>query len=125
MNMLIKRVIAFKNPRGDDNNNNNNKLSDLETLTDKCTTSPLTLMRVMAFFVVSFMLFSVLFSLSVVLRDPPSDAAISSTTTLFQLNQGMFLFSKTISFSQFSLPNFMNKIVDRISIVEIYLVIFV
>lgn len=119
MNMLIKRVIAFKNPRGDDNNNNNNKLSDLETLTDKCTTSPLTLMRVMAFFVVSFMLFSVLFSLSVVLRDPPSDAAISSTTTLFQLNQGMFLFSKTISFSQFSLPNFMNKIVDRISIVDI------
>lgn len=124
MNMLIKRVIAIKNPRGDDNNNNN-KLSDLETLTDKCTTSPLTLMRVMAFFVVSFMLFSVLFSLSVVLRDLPSDAAISSTTTLFQLNQGMFLFSKTISFSQFSLPNFMNKIVDRISIVEIYLVIFV
>nr|Q9M5Q1.1 RecName: Full=Galactoside 2-alpha-L-fucosyltransferase; AltName: Full=PsFT1; AltName: Full=Xyloglucan alpha-(1,2)-fucosyltransferase [Pisum sativum]AAF62896.1 xyloglucan fucosyltransferase [Pisum sativum] len=87
MNMLIKRVIAIKNPRGDDNNNN--KLSDLETLTDKCTTCPLTLMRVMAFFVVSFMLFSVLFSLSVVLRDPPSDAAISSTTTLFQLNQGL------------------------------------
>jgi xyloglucan fucosyltransferase len=38
----------------------------------------------MGFFVISFMLFSVFFSLSVVLRDPPSDAAISSTTTLFQ-----------------------------------------
>ncbi|WJX95538.1 Galactoside 2-alpha-L-fucosyltransferase [Trifolium repens] len=76
----------MRNPRAD-NEDGNNKFSDLETtVTDKyaTTSSPLTLMRLMGFFVISFMLFSVFFSLSVVLRDPPSDAAISSTTTLFQ-----------------------------------------
>ncbi|KAJ1421869.1 Xyloglucan fucosyltransferase [Sesbania bispinosa] len=47
----------------------------------------------MAFFLFAFMLFSVLFSLSIVLRDPPSDAALRepspSTTTVFQLKQGI------------------------------------
>ncbi|RDX76219.1 Galactoside 2-alpha-L-fucosyltransferase, partial [Mucuna pruriens] len=50
----------------------------------------LTLMRLMGFFVASFVLCSVLFSLSVVLRDPPSDAAMHqpfSTTPLFQISQ--------------------------------------
>ncbi|WJX95539.1 Galactoside 2-alpha-L-fucosyltransferase, variant 2 [Trifolium repens] len=86
MNLVMKRIIAMRNPRAD-NEDGNNKFSDLETtVTDKyaTTSSPLTLMRLMGFFVISFMLFSVFFSLSVVLRDPPSDAAISSTTTLFQ-----------------------------------------
>ncbi|WJX90031.1 Galactoside 2-alpha-L-fucosyltransferase, variant 2 [Trifolium repens] len=85
--MMMKRIIAMRNPRAD-NEDGNNKFSDLETtVTDKYVTtcsSPLTLIRLMGFFVISFMLFSVFFSLSVVLRDPPSDAAISSTTTLFQ-----------------------------------------
>jgi hypothetical protein len=123
MNLVMKRIIAMRNPRAD-NEDGNNKFSDLETtVTDKyaTTSSPLTLMRLMGFFVISFMLFSVFFSLSVVLRDPPSDAAISSTTTLFQQHtqsqqQGFFL----ISFSQFNLSNFINNILDRINIVVHY-----
>jgi len=50
-------------------------------------------MRLMAFFVASFVLCSVVFSLSVVLRDPPSDAALrepSSLNPLFQITQGTF-----------------------------------
>lgn len=50
----------------------------------------LPLMRLMGFFVASFVICSVLFSLSIVLRDPPSDAALrepSSLTPLFQVTQ--------------------------------------
>ncbi|KAK7347296.1 hypothetical protein VNO80_21826 [Phaseolus coccineus] len=60
--------------------------SDLDT---KCAFT-LSLLRLMAFFVASFVLYSVVFSLSVVLRDPPSDAALrepSSLTPLFQITQ--------------------------------------
>lgn len=49
-------------------------------------------MRLMAFFVASFVLCSVVFSLSVVLRDPPSDAALresSSLNPLFQITQDL------------------------------------
>jgi len=113
---MMKRVIAIRNSTAN-NTGGNNKISlspsDLETVTDKyATSSPLTLMRVMGFFVISFMLFSVLFSLSVVLRDPPSDAAFrEQPLSLFQL-QGFFLF-----FSSIVPTSLINKIlVDRISI---------
>ncbi|KAL9326400.1 hypothetical protein ACSQ67_007045 [Phaseolus vulgaris] len=62
--------------------------SDLDS---KCAFS-LSLMRLMAFFVASFVLCSVVFSLSVVLRDPPSDAALresSSLNPLFQITQDL------------------------------------
>ncbi|GAU13360.1 hypothetical protein TSUD_192720 [Trifolium subterraneum] len=83
MNLVMKRIIAMRNHPRAENDDGNNKFSDLKStgiVTDNCAT--LTLMRLMGFFVISFMLFSVFFSLSVVLRDPPSDAAISSTTTM-------------------------------------------
>ncbi|XP_020226603.1 galactoside 2-alpha-L-fucosyltransferase [Cajanus cajan] len=60
--------------------------SHLET---KCAFT-ISLMRLMGFFVASFVLCSVIFSLSIVLRDPPSDAALrepSSLTPLFQITQ--------------------------------------
>lgn len=45
----------------------------------------LNLMQLMGFFVLCLMLFSVLFSVSVVLRDPPSDGITeASPTTFFQ-----------------------------------------
>lgn len=78
----MKRLIAIRNLEGGDAH----KLSsDLETHTNRKYS--LTLMRLMGFFVVSFMLFSVLFSLTVVLRDPPSDAVpeTSPTATVFQV----------------------------------------
>lgn len=91
---MMKRAIAIRNSTASDTGGNNKislSPSDLETVTDKYATSsppPLTLMRVMGFFVISFMLFSVLFSLSVVLRDPPSDAAFrEQPSSLFQLQQ--------------------------------------
>ncbi|KAK7265810.1 hypothetical protein RJT34_33434 [Clitoria ternatea] len=78
---MMKRVITIRNE------NAANKPSDV----DSKFTFTLTFMRLMAFFVVSLMLFSVLFSLSVVLRDPPSDAALPSRTTtttpVFQMPQ--------------------------------------
>lgn len=124
---MMKRVIAIRNSTANDSNTTggNNKISlspsDLETVTDKyATSSPLTLMRVMGFFVISFMLFSVLFSLSVVLRDPPSDAAFrEQPSSLFQLQQtqqGFFFFF--FSFFNSILPTSLinNILVDRISI---------
>jgi len=89
---MMKRAIAIRNSTA--NNNISLSPSDLETVTDKyASSSTLTLMRLMGFFLVSFMLFSVLFSLSVVLRDPPSDAAFrEQPSSLFQLQQGFFHF---------------------------------
>ena len=55
-------------------------------------------MSMMGFFVASFVLCSVIFSVSIVLRDPPSDAALhepSSLTPLLQIAQtlqGTYLF---------------------------------
>ncbi|KAL4398648.1 hypothetical protein HN51_003255 [Arachis hypogaea] len=87
----MKRLITIRNVEegGDTDdalkNLNLNLSSDLEK---KNNTTTLPLMRLMGFFLVSFMLFSVLFSLSVVLRDPPSDAVLEAsptlTTTVFQ-----------------------------------------
>ncbi|KAL2572893.1 hypothetical protein AAZV13_17G093100 [Glycine max] len=60
--------------------------SDLDT---KCSFT-LSLMSMMGFFVASFVLCSVIFSVSIVLRDPPSDAALhepSSLTPLLQIAQ--------------------------------------
>ncbi|KAK7388922.1 hypothetical protein VNO78_23750 [Psophocarpus tetragonolobus] len=60
-------------------------------LDSKCSFTP-SLMRLMGFFVASFVLCSVFFSLSVVLRDPPSDAALrepSSLTPLFPITQDL------------------------------------
>ncbi|TKY55077.1 Galactoside 2-alpha-L-fucosyltransferase [Spatholobus suberectus] len=61
--------------------------SDLDS---KCAFT-LTLMRLMGFFVTSLVLCSVIFSLSVVLRDPPSDAALRepllSSAPVFQMSQ--------------------------------------
>ncbi|KAG4942926.1 hypothetical protein JHK85_047572 [Glycine max] len=68
--------------------------SDLDT---KCSFT-LSLMSMMGFFVASFVLCSVIFSVSIVLRDPPSDAALhepSSLTPLLQIAQtlqGTYLF---------------------------------
>ncbi|QCD80854.1 galactoside 2-alpha-L-fucosyltransferase-like [Vigna unguiculata] len=62
--------------------------SDLDS---KCAFT-FSLMRLMAFFVATFVLCSVIFSVSVVLRDPPSDAALrepSSLTPLFQITQDL------------------------------------
>ncbi|KAG5056600.1 hypothetical protein JHK86_011596 [Glycine max] len=59
--------------------------SDLDT---KCSTP--SLMSMMGFFVASFVLCSVVFSVSIVLRDPPSDAALhepSSLAPLLQITQ--------------------------------------
>ena len=67
--------------------------SDLDT---KCSTP--SLMSMMGFFVASFVLCSVVFSVSIVLRDPPSDAALhepSSLAPLLQITQtlrGSYLF---------------------------------
>ncbi|XP_014505652.1 galactoside 2-alpha-L-fucosyltransferase [Vigna radiata var. radiata] len=50
------------------------------------------LMRLMGFFVAAFVLCSVIFSVSIVLRDPPSDAVLrepSSLTPLFQITQDL------------------------------------
>ena len=59
----------------------------------KCPSDSMTIMRLTGFFLFSLILLSVLFSLSLVLRDPPSDAALT-TTPLLQLkqtHQGSFL----------------------------------
>ncbi|KAF7838485.1 galactoside 2-alpha-L-fucosyltransferase-like [Senna tora] len=54
----------------------------------------------MGIFVVCLMLFSVLFSLSVVLRDPPSDAAAeASATTFFQVKQSRGMIGVDNAFS--------------------------
>ncbi|MED6182323.1 Galactoside 2-alpha-L-fucosyltransferase [Stylosanthes scabra] len=92
----MKRLITIRNVEGgggggsDDALKNLNLSSDLEThsYSEKKNTN-LPLMRLMGFFLVSFMLFSVLFSLSLVLRDPPSDAVLEASqtttaTTVFQ-----------------------------------------
>ncbi|CAJ1944109.1 unnamed protein product [Sphenostylis stenocarpa] len=60
-------------------------------LNTKCAFT-LSLMRLMALFVAFLLLCSVIFSLSVVLRDPPSDAALrepSSLIPLFQITQDL------------------------------------
>ncbi|XP_027332947.1 galactoside 2-alpha-L-fucosyltransferase-like [Abrus precatorius] len=79
---MMKRVITIRNEESGKKVSLSLSPSDLDS---KCTFT-LTLMRLMAFFLVSFMLFSVIFSLSVVLRDPPSDGALPTTptTTFFQ-----------------------------------------
>ncbi|XP_047155856.1 galactoside 2-alpha-L-fucosyltransferase-like [Vigna umbellata] len=62
--------------------------SDLDS---KCAVT-FSLMRLMAFFVAAFVLCSVIFSVSIVLRDPPSDAVLrepSSLTPLFQITQDL------------------------------------
>lgn len=79
----MKRVVTIRNPEGDD-------AQKLHLDPPTNTKYALNLMRLMGFSLVSFMLFSVLFSLSVVLRDPPSDAVTPpTTTTVFQLKQGL------------------------------------
>ncbi|XP_054822638.1 galactoside 2-alpha-L-fucosyltransferase-like [Prosopis cineraria] len=68
------------------------KLSDLDTRSSFSRDSDkkwgFNLMQLMGFFLLCLMLFSVLFSVSVVLRDPPSDGIVeASTSVVFQAEQ--------------------------------------
>lgn len=77
---VMKRVN--RNP-----NDDAEKLSDLDTHNnnlsrDSDKKSSFNLMQSMGLFLLCLMLFSVLFSVSVVLRDPPSDAVVESSTSL-------------------------------------------
>ena len=75
-----------KNP-----DNNAEKFSDLNIhyiLKDRNVKCGPNMMRLMGIFVVCLVLFSVLFSVSMVLRDPPSDGVgDASSTTVFQVSQ--------------------------------------
>ena len=80
----MRRFI--KNP-----DNNAEKFPDLNmrcVLNNRDVKCGLNMMRLMGIFVVSLMLFSVLFSVSMVLRDPPSDGVgEASSVTVFQVRQ--------------------------------------
>ena len=70
---------------------NHSKLSDFDThnsvLRDPDKKLGLNLMRVMGIFVVCLMVFSVLFSVSLVLKDPPSDSVLeASGAKVLQVN---------------------------------------
>lgn len=73
------------------------RLSDLDThrdvLKDANKKCGLNLMQLMGLFVLCLMLFSVLFSVSVVLRDPPSDGVVEASGTTFfeaKLSEGIW-----------------------------------
>ena len=73
------------------------KFSDLDNqslMTDQDIKCGINLMRLMGIFVVCLILLSVLFSVSVVLRDPPSDGVADALpTTVFRESRGIWLFS--------------------------------
>lgn len=72
-----------RNP-GDDAAETLSHLITPKDLNRKCS---LALMRLMGIFVVSLIVFSVLFTVSMVLRDPPSDrVAEESATNFFEVN---------------------------------------
>ncbi|KAK7330343.1 hypothetical protein VNO77_24533 [Canavalia gladiata] len=88
---MMKRVLTIRN----EESGKKLSLSPSADLDAKRAFTP-TLMRLMGFFLVSLILFSVIFSLSVVLRDPPSDAALrqlspptitTTSSTVFQKTQ--------------------------------------